>query len=81
MIPTGHGDSIDRPWRGLVTRDGWKYIVLEGQPWMLFNLNEDPYEQVNLALNRKYASQRERLQTRLARWIQETGDNFKLPEI
>jgi hypothetical protein len=22
----GHGDSIDRPWRGLVTTAGWKYV-------------------------------------------------------
>ncbi len=25
VIPTMHGDSVDRPWRGIVTRDGWKY--------------------------------------------------------
>ena len=29
----------------MVTRDSWKYVVLEGQPWMLHNLNEDPYEE------------------------------------
>ncbi|MEM7807414.1 MAG: sulfatase, partial [Planctomycetota bacterium] len=44
--PTLHGHSTDRPWRGLVTRDGWKYVCLEHQPWLLFNLNDDPYEQV-----------------------------------
>lgn len=81
VIPTGHGDSVDRPWRGIVTRDGWKYIVLAGQPWLLFNLNEDPYEQVNLAFNRRYAEQRTRLQARLAAWIQRTNDEFALPEL
>ncbi len=30
VIPTGHSDSVDRPWRAVVTRDGWKYVVLEG---------------------------------------------------
>ncbi len=81
VIPTGHADSTDRPWRGIVTRDGWKYIALEGQPWLLFNLNEDPFEQVNLAHNTRFASQRRRLQERLSAWIHDTGDHFTLPEL
>ena len=79
VIPTRHHDSIDRPWRGIVTRDGWKYVVLEGQPWLLFNLNVDPYEQVNLAHNTRYSEQRSRLQARLEAWIRETDDSFALP--
>jgi arylsulfatase A-like enzyme len=81
VIPTHHGDSIDRPWRGVVTRDGWKYIVLEGQPWLLFNLNEDPFEQRNLAFNTIYAAERRRLNDRLAAWIVDTGDQFMLPDL
>lgn len=80
VIPTRHSDSVDRPWRGLVTRDGWKYVVLEGQPWLLFNLNDDPYEQVNLAFNTRYAQERRRLQDRLAHWVHDTGDHFTLPD-
>ncbi len=79
VVPTRHGDSVDRPWRGVITRDGWKYVVLEGQPWLMFNLNEDPYEQVNLAHNTRFAKQRRVLHERLARWIEETGDEFALP--
>jgi arylsulfatase A-like enzyme len=81
VIPTRHGDSIDRPWRGVVTRDGWKYVCLEGQPWLLFDLNEDPFELVNLAHNTRFREQRRRLQQRLERWIRETGDTFPLPEL
>ncbi len=81
VIPTGHGHSIDRPWRGLVTRDGWKYACLEGQPWMMFNLNEDPYEQSNLALNTAFGKQRLKLNQRLRQWIADTGDSFALPEL
>jgi arylsulfatase A-like enzyme len=81
VIPTGHGDSVDRPWRGVVTLDDWKYVVLEGQPWLLFNLNEDPYELANLAHNTRYRAERRRLQERLAAWINETGDQFKLPQL
>ncbi|MCG3181467.1 MAG: Arylsulfatase [Phycisphaerae bacterium] len=80
VVPTGHGQSIDRPWRGVVTADGWKYVCLEGQPWMLFNLNEDPCEQVNLAYNTAYAAERRRLQDRLAGWVADTSDTFALPE-
>ena len=81
VIPTGHGDSVDRPWRAVVTRDGWKYVVFEGQPWLMFNLNEDPYEMANLAHNTKFRAERKRLQDRLARWIADTGDAFTLPAI
>jgi arylsulfatase A-like enzyme len=78
-VPTLHPDSTDRPWRGLVTRDGWKYVVLEGQPWLLYNLNDDPYEQVNLAHNTRFNRQRRILHERLSQWVQDTGDEFKLP--
>lgn len=81
VIPTGHGNPIDRPWRGIVSRDGCKYTILSGQPWMLYNLNEDPYEQANLAYNMLFATERRRLQDRLAAWIDETGDRFNLPEL
>ena len=79
--PTGHGDGIDRPWRGIVTNDGWKYTCLEGQPWMMFNLEQDPFEQVNLTLNSRFGVQRKRLHDRLKQWIGQTGDAFALPEI
>ncbi|MCF7686969.1 MAG: sulfatase [Cephaloticoccus sp.] len=79
--PTAFRFSVDRPWRGIVTRDGWKYIVLEGQPWMLFNLNEDPYELVNLAHTRGFTKPRQKLQAELKAWIERTGDNFTLPAL
>ena len=81
VIPTGHGDSVDRPWRGVVTLDGWKYVALEGQPWLMFNLNEDPYELANLAHNTRYHVERKRLHDRLAQWIDGTGDTFALPKL
>ena len=81
VVPTCHGDSPDRPWRAIVTRDGWKYAVLEHQPWLLFNLNDDPYEQANMALNTRFGAVRRKLQDRLAAWLADTGDAFPLPEI
>ena len=81
VVPTGHGNSVDRPWRGVATRDDWKYVALEGQPWLMFNLAEDPYELANLAHNTAFRAERQRLQERLAGWIDETGDVFALPEL
>jgi len=74
-------DCLNRVWRGVRTRDGWKYVCLEGQPLLMFNLNEDPYELANLAFLDAFNDQREELQARLARWIVETGDDFPLPEL
>lgn len=79
VIPTCHGYSVDRPWRGIVTRDGWKYIAHEGQDWQLFNLNEDPYEQVNHATNSVFWEKRRELNNKLREWVKKTGDEFNLP--
>lgn len=78
-VPTGHGNSIDRPWRAIVSADGWKYACLEGQPWLLFNLNEDPYELANQALNPSFHQQRQELQGLLAAELERIDDPFPLP--
>jgi len=80
VIPTGHPDSCDRPWRGIVTRGGWKYICFENTDWLLFNLHEDPLEQVNLAHNTMFAEQRRELRDRLRKMIEKVGDTFPVPQ-
>jgi arylsulfatase A-like enzyme len=77
-VPPGHPQSVDRAWRGLVTRDGWKYACFEDQPWLLFDLNEDPYELVNLAHDPAYHAVRARMHDRLRQWVADTGDTFAL---
>lgn len=79
--PSDVGHTVDRPFRGIVTKDGWKYVALEGQPWLMFNLNDDPYEMVNIAHNVIFKDQRKLLHERLARWVSETDDEFLLPVI
>lgn len=81
VIPEHHPNSIELPWRGVVTTDGWKYVCLEGTPWMLFNLNEDPYELRNLAFCGTAKAKRADLNRLLADWIARTGDHFRLPDI
>jgi arylsulfatase A-like enzyme len=78
VIPTGHFDSINTPYRGVVTKDGWKFVSFENQPWLLFNLNEDPYEQRNLAFDNRYAAERKKLTARLVQWVADSGDRFSL---
>jgi arylsulfatase A-like enzyme len=79
VIPVGHPDSINTPYRGLVTKDGWKFVAFERQSWLMFNLNEDPYEEANLAQNNAFRSERKRLLSRLKQWVADTGDQFELP--
>jgi arylsulfatase A-like enzyme len=62
-------------------RDGWKYTCLEGHPWLMFNLSDDPYEMVNLAHNSKFKVERTKLNERLKEWVHSTDDDFKLPEL
>ena len=59
---------------------GWKYVCLPGTSWMMFNLNDDPFEMANLALNAKYRAERGKLIARLKQWSADTGDKFEIPE-
>lgn len=81
VIPTKHNDSVDKPWRGVVTEDGWKYVCFERTEWLLFHLKEDPYEYVNLAHEHLYLNKRKELLALLNDWIEKTNDNFVLPTL
>jgi arylsulfatase A-like enzyme len=76
VVPTGHTNSDGFPYRGVVTEDGWKYAAFADAPYMLYNLNEDPYEQVNLITQPHLKAKRAELQDLLADWIRKTGDDF-----
>ena len=49
--------------------------------FVMFDLNEDPYETVNLAFQHRYLEKRQELQAELAAWIERTGDEYLLPEL
>lgn len=80
VVPTGHPNSINKPWRGVVTRDGWKYVCLANTSWLLFNLNDDPYELMNLAHETRFRTERKKLIGRVKQWIADSGDRFAVPE-
>lgn len=73
-------EGCDKAWRGIVTRDGFKYVCFEDCEWLMFNINNDPYEQVNLAHRSEYRQKRRELHAILQSWIDKTEDNFMLPE-
>lgn len=82
VIPAGpeYANTVDSPWRGLVTSDGWKYVCFHNQSWLMFNLAEDPYEQINVAFDPEYRQERKKLIARLKQWVADTKDNFVIPE-
>jgi len=76
-----HKHTVNRAWRGVVTRDGWKYVCTPGNDWLLHDLDEDPYEQANLCYDTVYQREKERCHAELERLIRETGDEFELPDV
>ena len=67
-------------WRSVITRDGWKYACVKNGEWLMFNLNDDPHEQNNLAFNTFYRNQRDELKALIRQWAKKTGDDFPFPE-
>jgi arylsulfatase A-like enzyme len=79
IIPVGGRDTMNTPYRGLVTDDGWKYVCFNNFSWLMFNLNDDPYEESNLAYNNAYRDERRKLIARLKQWFADTRDAFTVP--
>ncbi len=69
----------NKAWRGVLMRDGWKYVCTPGNDWLLHNTREDPYEQANYVHNTRFQPQRARCWDALKAWIERTGDDFPLP--
>lgn len=67
-------------WRCVVTRDGWKYACVKNSEWLLFNLNQDPYETNNLAFHRAFLPKRKELHNLLRDWAGKTEDQFEFPD-
>lgn len=67
-------------WRCVVTRDGWKYACVKGGEWLLFDLNNDPFEQNNLAFHTGFRKKRSELNGLLRHWAEKTGDHFEFPD-
>lgn len=69
------GDSTPFGWRGVRT-GRYKYARSQQQPWMLFDLERDPYEMHNLAGAPSAAAVQAVMEKKLRDWMQRTGDSW-----
>ena len=67
--------GVERGWRGLRT-ERHMYARTREAPWVLYDLESDPYELANLAEDPEAAELRERLDEELAGWMERTGDSW-----
>ena len=74
FVPFG-GDTTPHPWRGIRT-DRHMYARTQEGPWLLYDLEHDPFEMKNLALDPAHAELRDRMDARLAGWMEKTGDSW-----
>ncbi|MGJ3244077.1 MAG: sulfatase-like hydrolase/transferase, partial [Opitutales bacterium] len=66
-------------YRALVTNDGWKYAATDDGAWCLFDLNDDPFEQHNLARIPSARKQQQALHDRLLQWARDLDDPWPPP--
>ncbi|MCU0245552.1 MAG: sulfatase [Bryobacter sp.] len=64
------------PWRGLRTTK-WKYARFQDKPWVLYDLEADPFELNNLADKPQHAKLRAGFDREIEAWMQRTGDDWK----
>ncbi len=69
------GDESPRPWRGVRTQR-FLYAQAEDGPWLLYDLETDPYELKNLVDDPAHAATRTAMQKRLTDWMERTGDSW-----
>jgi len=65
------GDGTPAGWRGIRTAH-YMYATFRDKPWVLYDLERDPYEMNNLVAT----SLREDLHRRLQGWMARTGDSW-----
>lgn len=70
------GDGTEAAWRGLRT-SRYMYARFESRPWVLYDLQEDPYELNNLAAEPAAAPLLKDLDARLDAWMRRTGDSYR----
>jgi arylsulfatase A-like enzyme len=73
-----HGRTEGRqfpPWRGLRTPK-WKYARFEDRPWVLYDLEKDPYEQRNLADDPEFTRLVAGFDREIAAWQRQFSDSW-----
>tara|TARA_Y100001960_G_scaffold160160_1_gene168374 strand:+ start:1 stop:1512 length:1512 start_codon:yes stop_codon:yes gene_type:complete len=68
-------------WRSIVTSDRWKLNLCATDQCELFNLNDDPYEEVNLFNKPEHKDRIRIMAAKIRMWQHETGDHAPLPDV
>jgi arylsulfatase A-like enzyme len=69
------GDVSPLPWRGVRTANAM-YARTENGPWLLYDLDADPYEQSNLVDDPARAALRDQMDTQILSWMKRVGDSW-----
>lgn len=69
------GDGTHGGWRGVRTKTHM-YARYQDKPWVLYDLEKDPFQKENLAGKPETAKVQAALERRLRRWMRETGDSW-----
>lgn len=67
--------GVERGWRGLRT-DRFMYARTKDAPWLLYDLEADPYELKNLVADPEAGPTLGELDAELTRWMERTGDSW-----
>jgi arylsulfatase A-like enzyme len=70
------GDGTEDGWRGVRT-SRYMYARFESRPWVLYDLDKDPYEQKNLVEEPGARALMAEMEKRLKGWMERTGDSWK----
>jgi arylsulfatase A-like enzyme len=69
------------PHRCVITGDGWKLNLAVGDQCELYDLNNDPYEQVNLYDDPAYVDLVVEMAKKIRNWQISTGDTALIPDV
>ncbi len=70
------GDGTEGAWRGVRT-ERYMYARFEQKPWVLYDVQSDPFEQKNLADDPASAGLVKEMEAKVAAWMRKTGDSWK----
>lgn len=80
-IPPQAWDRVRGPWRTVISAEGWKLNLSPVDQCELYDLNNDPYEQVNLFDDPRQRERIHDLAERIRRWQARAADEAELPEL
>ena len=75
IFVSGNVDGTPHPWRGVRTKR-YMYARSESAPWVLYDLENDPYELKNLANDPQASGIRAAMEKKLVQWMKRTRDSW-----